>query len=109
MELRRRHHNVPVVPPCADCCDGSDEPAGRCKNTCAQEGAAARNAMKAKLKVWRAACRDVSSHKLMVNIAKALRITEAPSHRPTALTSVGRAASYGPSVAQRGILRCECG
>ena len=35
----------------ADCCDGSDEPAGRCKDTCAEAGAVARNAMKAQLKV----------------------------------------------------------
>lgn len=26
----------------ADCCDGSDEPPGVCKNTCAEAGAAAR-------------------------------------------------------------------
>ena len=34
----------------ADCCDGTDEPGGRCKNTCSEQGAAARTAMKAKLK-----------------------------------------------------------
>ena len=32
----------------ADCCDGSDESSGRCSNTCAQAGAAARAELKAK-------------------------------------------------------------
>ncbi|CAK0784602.1 hypothetical protein CVIRNUC_007806 [Coccomyxa viridis] len=31
-----------------DCCDGSDESSGKCSNTCAQAGAAARAALKAK-------------------------------------------------------------
>jgi protein kinase C substrate 80K-H len=31
---------------CADCCDGSDEQPGVCKNTCAEAGAAARAALK---------------------------------------------------------------
>ena len=32
----------------ADCCDGSDESSGKCSNTCAQAGAAARAELKAK-------------------------------------------------------------
>ena len=40
----------------ADCCDGSDERAGQCKNTCAEQGATARNAMKAKLKARTLRC-----------------------------------------------------
>jgi hypothetical protein len=31
---------------CADCCDGSDEKPGICKNTCAEAGAAAREALR---------------------------------------------------------------
>ena len=46
--LHLKSDNIWNVCCLADCCDGSDESSGKCGNTCAQAGAAARAELKAK-------------------------------------------------------------
>ena len=63
----------------ADCCDGSDENSGKCKNTCLEEGAAASEALRSRAVAFKAGWQIQQQHVKEAALLKAAWQTELES------------------------------